>query len=592
MRSIYIRSAELGAPFTDRPTLALRDNMLEAANRAILRAGLDIGDIDALYVAAMGSFTQEQFMGALPLWLAGQLGLSHAYLAPMLSGSSETGAWALRSAFEVIRRGDERSKNVLVVAGEQMNPLPQDAPRTPEGRIQERRARNQTIAQVVDEVDRCYGLNMLRLSDLIMDTLAQTDGLDPEALRQTLLPFVSLEKYRRVRRYPYGQFAKKGLSGGLADYMSRPMLTPYFRLDDVAPTTTGAVAVVLSANAPQTGPAVQILGMGQGFVPSSMMRRRGPAWRSRAIRDALRGACADARVNFEWLLDCDFACIHDAFPVIEYFFLRELGLKPEQIFRRMISGWSNPLGGLRACGHALGASGLLQVAKTFHLIHQDSRYLETPAGSPQPQENPFPCDLSADSPFPGDLRAPPYRRCFTTSVGGALTNVLVTVIQATTQDATPAPAPTPIAVDRPPSMEIPTLASLRAQMAFPTGPTQGQVLARTQLRYDPTFGDDERPIFQDIKNPWIYLVSLTASPDASLDRTLAYSDTPYAAGDVVSLVPIQFEGQVPPCMKITGAVVQTQQPPQQSPPQQPNKTLSATFLDDLNKRLSSRHNVL
>jgi acetyl-CoA C-acetyltransferase len=588
MRSIFIRSAELGSPFTDHPVLSLRDNMQEAASKAVAAAGLVEEDIDALYVAAMGSFTQEHFLGALPLWLAGQLGLRRAYLAPMLSGSSETGAWALRSAFEVMRRGDRRSRHVLVVAGEQMNALPDSAPRTPEARFEERRARNMTISQVVDELDRLYGLNMLRLSDLIMDTLAQADGLGRDALRDIVLPFIALEKYARVKRYPYGQFAAKaplrGPDGPLAAYLARPPLTPYFRLDDVAPTTSGAVAVVLSASPTATQRPLQILGMGQGFVPSSIMWRRGSAWRSRAIRDALRGACEDAQVSPEWMLSCDFALIHDAFPAIEYFFLRELGLKPEEIIRRMISGWSNPLGGLRACGHALGASGLLQVAKAFHLIQQDPRYVTD-------------ADLSGISPFPGDLGAPPYTRCFTTSVGGALTNVLATILWSPPDvapgEAQPTPPPQPLqppqptqgrVIERPPSVELPTMRGLRAQVTPLDVACEGQVLAGTRLHYSATFGDDARPMFGDVRDPWVYLVALDPDPAraTALDRTLAYAPQPYHAGDRVALEPMRFPGQPVPCMKVASLLAA-------SPPSPAPSGLSDAFLADLRARLMERY---
>jgi acetyl-CoA C-acetyltransferase len=573
MRSIFIRSAALGAPFTDKPTAPLRENMLEAASRALASAGVGFEEVDALYVAAMGSFTQEHFLGALPLWLAGQLGLRRAYLAPMLSGSSETGAWALRSAFEVMRRGDRRARHVLVVAGEQMNALAEGEGRTAQARAEERRARNLNIAQVVDEMDRVYGLNMLRLSDLIMDALAQRDGLPQEALREVVLPLIALEKYGRVKRYPYGQFAGKDPlqheDGGLAAYLRRPVLTPYFRLDDVAPTTSGAVAVVLSSSPLQGQRPLQLLGMGQGFVPSSMMWRRGPAERSRAIRDALRGACEDAQVSFEWLLDADFALIHDAFPAIEYFFLRELGLPPEQIIRRMVSGWSNPLGGLRACGHALGASGLLQVAKASHLIQQDPHYVTSPDLSQPP------------GPFPGDLRAPPYHRCFTTSVGGALTNVLATVL-CVGEDA-PSTARASGLLERPPSVELSTFSPLRAQALPVDVPCQGRVLARTQLRFNPTFGDDARPIFQDVRDPWVFLVALDPDPSraSALDRTLAYAADPYQAGDVVALTPQALPSQPVPCMKVTALVASASA---QAPP-----SLSEGFLADLRALLAQRH---
>lgn len=513
MHPVYIRSAELGEPFTDKPRAPLRELMLRAGERAIAEAHLHPREVDALFVAAMGSFPHEQFLGALPLWLANRLGLRNADVSPMLIGSSESGAWALRRAFESLRRSDE-FKHALIIAGEQMNPLIEQRAHTDTAKAAERLARNQTIAQVVDEADRRYGLNMLRMSDLLMDTIAHVHDLSIDDLRNLILPFVSLEKYRRVRRYPFGQFSRNQLEV-LEQYHRRPSVTYYFRLDDVTPTSTGAVAVVLSRQPDNPDRPVRIRGMGQGFVDASMARRRGDPAVVHSIRDAFARACRDAGTTREWLLDCDFAVIHDAFPSIEYFFLYELGLAPSDIVRRMVSGWSNPFGGLKGCGHALGASGLLQVAKSYHAFTQNPHYIH---GSAPP------------SPYPELVRSPPYQSCFTTSVGGVLANILVTLIDTETT-----PVRSRARVERKDTLEGLEPPTLR-------GPGIGVVLASTNLEHTPTFGDDHVDLFRHhVHEPWIYL--LAVDPDDELfDKTFAYSEQRYKTGDVVRFSELELEG--------------------------------------------------
>ncbi|OIP38094.1 MAG: hypothetical protein AUK47_12615 [Deltaproteobacteria bacterium CG2_30_63_29] len=516
MQPVYIRSAELGAPLTDKPKETLREVMLSAATKAIAKGGLVAQDIDAIFVGAMGGFAHERFMGALPLWIANQLDLRSADVAPMMIGSSETGAWTLRSAFQALRR-EGHWDNVLLITGEQMNPLLDQQAVSAAEREAERRERNATISQIVDEADREYGLNMLRIADLFMDLVADSHHWSRADLTELLLPFIALEKYRRVRRYPFGQFYRNHLDN-FEGYLSRPAVTHYYRLDDVTPTSSGAVAVVLS-RVPRADAVVEILGMGQGYVPASLTKRYGAARTFQSIRAAYKQACNDAGLPLSWLLDCDFAIIHDAFPSIEYAFLAELGLSREAIVERLVSGWSNPFGGLKGCGHALGASGLLQVAKSFQTFTNDPTYID-------------PSVPRGPSPFPALVKGPPFETCFTTSVGGALANVVVTLLRKGCKELDLArwtrtsSAPPDAARERVPTIE----------------PNRGmRVLARTRLRHTPAFGDDETPLTQHVKDPWVFLLENSLS-DGTGCKALGYSSMLFAVGSLVRCECTQFEG--------------------------------------------------
>ena len=74
------------------------------------------------------------------------------------------------------------------------------------------------------------------------------------------------------------------------------------------------------------GSALEIMGMGQAIAPLSLTARRGDPRRAQSIRRAVVRACRDAAVDLRWLLECDFALLHDAFVSIELSFLRELEL--------------------------------------------------------------------------------------------------------------------------------------------------------------------------------------------------------------------------------------------------------------------------
>lgn len=73
----------------------------------------------------------------------------------------------------------------------------------------------------------------------------------------------------------------------------------------------------------------------------------------------------------------------------------------------MAEGWSNPFGGLLCFGHALGASGLVQVNKAHHRFCGDQRYIREVGGAGARGSSPF---------------------AFATSVGGPLSHIVVALL--------------------------------------------------------------------------------------------------------------------------------------------------------------------
>lgn len=512
--SVYVTAAELHGRFSGRPERRFQDMVLEASRRAIRSAGLDAEDIDALYAGAMGNFEPEGFVGPVPIRLANTLGLHNADITPMLVGSSEAGAWVLRHAFEAMRRGADY-KHVLVVAAEQMNPVAGEAEPTPSQKLAQQMARNQAITEILDDAERAHGLNMLRMGDLTMDAVRIDEGWTENQLREAFLPALALSKYRRVAGYPMGHLHRASRTS-LADYRSARRVTRYFNMHDVSPTSSGAVALVLSRE--PRGDALEILSMSQAYVPLSLAARSGDPRHSRNTRQAFARACRSAGVDLSWLRDADFCLLHDAFASIEYTFLRELDLGFEDAVERALSGWSNPFGGLKTCGHALGASGLLQIAKAFHRIFGDPAYL-TPAAL---------------------ASLPDASRCFTTSVGGPLTNVVVTLLQRAGASA-PRATSTPLldAFEARSGRLDQHYDGIRAEIP----PGRGLLLASTEIRHTVAFGDTHNPLLATHRQPWIHLVERSLSEATDRPKTYAYSLHPIAPGTLVRLDPVVLEGE-------------------------------------------------
>ncbi len=433
-RAVYVVDAALqDGPITDRPTATLDQQCLEAARRLVgdqptLRSG-----IEAVYFGTMGVFRGVACARLAPAHIPNQLrrelGLDglrgsgyHTYLS-----TSESGAVALIKAFQDL--ADGRFETVLVVAGEQMFSL------DPAQRADDRADIAHWIRSVVDpvEADR-YGLSMPWIGNLLFDHQLWHSGLSP-ALWRDVIETATLDKYEWSHLYPATMQGAKELAQPAStvtaaryrDDARDPWVTPHFRRDDLCANANGATAIVLSTAASIVGRArrkVRIVGMGEGHTSIALAGRGGPLARPSSIRRALRELCTDAAIDPAMLWDDrpgapTAGIYHDAFPSIELAFLYEIARLAEPddtqrwrwVCERFVRSWSNPLGGLCASGHALGNSGLFQVAKAFHSLARDTRYLRL--GDPT---------LAA---YEAAMGAKQY---LVTSVGSALTNVIATLL--------------------------------------------------------------------------------------------------------------------------------------------------------------------
>jgi hypothetical protein len=351
-----------------------------------------------LVVTSMPGLDPNERMniGLVPQTLQAQLGLSRRARCQFVVGTSDSGAWAFAQAVRAARTS-ERPATVLVVAGQVI----------PAGY-----ASQYQIRSVLGEEDQARGLDMLVVGDLLMDAMRRTQGRTRADVEE-FLARVSERKFLGAQAYPaamqFGRAAKRSARR-----------TPYFDGSDIAAPCCGAAATIVTsdeelvaqvsrARLPRHAgvPVVEALGVGEGSSNSSFLRRQSPLVFATAVREAFAATADDARVPVSTLASCAFAVVHDAFPSIELAFILSLGFGWEQAADRIRDGWSNPYGGLLTFGHALGASGLVQVNKTHHIFSGDRRYVRQDGAN---RELPGPAS-------PGDM-------AFTTSVGGPLSHVV------------------------------------------------------------------------------------------------------------------------------------------------------------------------
>jgi acetyl-CoA C-acetyltransferase len=232
---------------------------------------------------------------------------------------------------------------VLVVGGEKMTHL--DTPRVSE-----------LIGRSIDPYERSYGATMPALAALVTRAWMAKTGATLRDISQ-----VAVKNHAHAARNPWAQFQEPVT---LEAVMESRLVADPLRLYHCCPISDGAAAVVLtSRRAP-----VRLAGIGQG-ADYLALRYRDDFTGFRATQEAARAAYKMAGFGAERV---EVAELHDAFTPFELISLEDVGLAPVGKAVRMLTAGEtaldgrlpvNPSGGLKARGHALGATGLAQVVE-------------------------------------------------------------------------------------------------------------------------------------------------------------------------------------------------------------------------------------
>jgi hypothetical protein len=397
--------------------VGLNDLFASAAHRALTSlyrlAGGEFqatrDSITDLFVTSMPGLDPNERMniGLVPQALRAALALAPRVVAQYVVGTSDSGAWAFAQAVRAARTS-ERPATILVVAGQII----------PGGY-----ASQYQIRTVLGETDQAQGLDMLAIGDVLMDAIRRSMGVSRAEMIK-LLEHVAARKFEAGKQYPAGVMTGK-------PFRRDSPRTPYFDASDIAIPCCGAAACIVTSDEDlalrlaatrgpryRAAPVTEVLGVGEGSSNENFLHRQSPLVFSTAVREALADTADDARVPLSTFAGCAFGVAHDAFPSIELTFLLGMGLSWKRSAERMAEGWSNPFGGLLTFGHALGASGLVQVNKAHHLFCGDQRYLKD-----------------------GPHRRQGFREsgalAFTTSVGGPLSHIVGTLLRGGFEEVRP-----------------------------------------------------------------------------------------------------------------------------------------------------------
>ncbi len=349
MRDVYIVGVSQ-TPITREASVRGRYLAASVVRGALADAGVEKDQVDALYVGNMtsGLLAGQQQLGGLIADYAELTGID----AVTVEAACASGAAAARMAYLTIAGG---MHDVVVVCGlERMTHVDRDTA-------------TRALATAADwELEGARGESFMSLNAKLMREYMSRYG----ASARDFAPF-SINAHRNALGNPNAVFHKAvDLEGYLA---SRVVIDP-IRVFDASPICTGAAAFVLaSADAAKRlrGDArVLVAGSAAATAPLALERRADVLWLD-AVEVSTRKTLEQAGARHR---DVSFFELHDAFTIMAVLSLEAAGFADRGTGTRLgtegrigIDGDLplSTMGGLKARGHPVGATGVYQIVEAY-----------------------------------------------------------------------------------------------------------------------------------------------------------------------------------------------------------------------------------
>ncbi|MBI2020590.1 thiolase domain-containing protein [Candidatus Daviesbacteria bacterium] len=312
----------------------------EASLEAIQDSSLKPPDIQAVFVANMifSKVSNQDHLGAT---IASQLNIQGA--AFRIEGACASGGLAIHLAIQSILAGTYQ--NVLVVGAEKMT----------DASISEVTS---ALMGAGSEAERQAGLTFPGLYALMAQAHMQQFGTTREHMAQVAVKNHYHASLNKKAQYPYEVTLEKALNS--------PCICSPFTLFDASPITDGAAAVVLTSASTNKG--VYITGSAVATDTVDLSSRKSLT-EIEATRIASQKALTQAGVKIS---DIKVAEVHDCFTIAEILAMEDLGFCEKGEGGKYIEkgitklGGKIPVntsGGLKACGHPVGATGVKQIVE-------------------------------------------------------------------------------------------------------------------------------------------------------------------------------------------------------------------------------------
>jgi len=308
--------------------------------------------VEAVYVGNQSESYEHQIMyGTL---LAEWAGLRHVP-AERVEGCAAAGALALRHAVKDVRNGEHEA--VLACGVEKM---------TSAGTSGATDALSAAFDRAIEQRSGITAPSQYAL--LGQRYLHETDATERD------LAEIAVKNHANAARNPRAQFPKEI---DVATVLESDPVAPPLKLFDCAPVGDGAAAVLVTSAelaADLDRPQVHVAGSGAAANNIAVAER--DMTDIAGARVATETAYEEAGIDAAAV---DLAEVHDAFTVCEALLAEAAGFAPSgtgyQSYRapaERADGWTDvqlsPSGGLKARGHPIGATGLLQALEAYEQL--------------------------------------------------------------------------------------------------------------------------------------------------------------------------------------------------------------------------------
>jgi acetyl-CoA C-acetyltransferase len=328
-------------PVREHWELSLRELAVRAGRAAMVDAGLE--RVDAIYVGNMTSdrLNRQRHLGALVADHLGQRGVE----AVKLEAACGSAGSAMRQGLLAVASGE--LERVLVIGVEKMT----------ESLGEETTAALATAADADYEVE--HGVSFVGLNALIMRRYMHEYGYS----HRDFAPF-ALNAHTNGARNPNALFRAPITE---ADYEEGRVIADPIQLYDASPIGDGAAALLLvpAAKAPH---AVRVRGSAAS-TDTLAIHDREDMLRLKAAEQSASRAYRQAGITPD---EVDLFELHDAFSIMAALSLEACGFAARGCGVRLgLNGEIRPqgrvpvstMGGLKARGHPVGATGLYQLAE-------------------------------------------------------------------------------------------------------------------------------------------------------------------------------------------------------------------------------------
>ena len=331
-----------------------REIVLKAGIEALEDAGLEGKEIEAMYVGNMsgGRYLAQEHIAAL---IADYSGLSQMGIpSTRVEGADASGGLALRQAFLSVASG---LHDIVIAAGaEKVSDVGSEMT-------------TDIIASSADrEWEGFVGATIPALYALMARMHFTKYGTTPEDLA-----LVSVKNHRNGALNPKAQFRREIT---IEDVLRSPFVAEPLRLLDCAPLSDGAAAVILANEKvakEYTDAPVYIKACTQASDYLALQNRE-DITTMRAVKIAAEMAYKQSNLTPDSI---DVVELHDSFTIAELIAYEDLGFvekgKGAELIREGITSLdgslpTNPSGGLKACGHAIGATGIRQAVEITYQL--------------------------------------------------------------------------------------------------------------------------------------------------------------------------------------------------------------------------------